>query len=60
MITVKKSESTTLKGKALTVVNDKIADYDTGQEIDIVSILKETFGESPFDLSAVQKVESEE
>jgi len=60
MIKVKKSESTTLKGKAITVVGDKFADYETGEEIDLVSILKNTFGEHPFDLSAIQKVDTEE
>ena len=60
MIKVKKSESTTLKGKALTIVENKFADYETGEEIDLVSILKNTFGEHPFDLSAVQRVDTEE
>ena len=60
MIKVKKSEATTLKGKSLAIINNAIADYDTGEEIDLVSVLKDAFGQTPFDLSAVQKVESEE
>ena len=59
MIKVKSNKSTVLKGKALVIVNDKFADNDTGEEIDLVSIFKETFGDSPFDLSAIQKFESE-
>ena len=60
MITVKKSESTTLKGKGIAIINDKLADKETGEEIDIISILKDAFGTATFDLSAVKKVESEE
>lgn len=60
MIKVKKSESTTLKGKAITIIGNKFADYETGEELDMVSILKNTFGESPFDLTAVQKMDTEE
>jgi len=60
MIKVKKSESTTLKGKAITITGDKFVDYETGEELDMVSILKNTFGESPFDLTAVQKMDTEE
>ena len=60
MIKVKKSESTTLKGRALAIINDKFADYETGEEVDMVTVFKDTFGELPFDLSAVQKVETEE
>lgn len=60
MIKVKKSESITLKGKALAVIDGKFADYETGEEIDIVSVLKNTFGEFPFDLTAVQRIDTEE
>ena len=60
MIKVKKSESTTLKGKAIAIVNDKFVDFETGEELDIISILKNTFGESPFDLTAIQKMDTEE
>ena len=60
MIKVKKSESTTIKGKAITIIDDKFADYETGEEIDLVSILKNTFGECPFDLNVVQRVDTEE
>lgn len=60
MIKVKKSESITLKGKAITIIDNKFVDYETGEEIDVVSILKNTFGEIPFDLTAVQRMDTEE
>ena len=60
MIKVKKSESTTLKGKAIAIIGDKFADYETGEEVDMVSILKNTFGECPFDITVVQRVDTEE
>ena len=60
MIKIKKSESITLKGKTIAIINDKFADYETGEEIDMIKILKETFGEFPFDLTAVQKSDTEE
>ena len=43
MIKVKKSESTTLKGRALAIINDKFADYETGEEVDMVTVFKDTF-----------------
>lgn len=60
MIKVKKSESITLKGKAITIINDKFADYETGEEVDLIKILKDTFGEFPFDLTVIQKSDTEE
>lgn len=60
MIKVKKSESTSLKGKALSIINNKFADYETGEIIDLIEILKNTFGDLPFDLTAIQKVDTEE
>ena len=60
MIKIKKAESTTLKGKALVIVDNKFSDYETGEKIELVSILKDTFGEHPFDITAIQKVETEE
>lgn len=60
MIKIKKSESTTLKGKAIAIVENKFVDYETGEEIDVVSVLRNTFGECPFDLTAVQRVDTEE
>lgn len=60
MIKVKKSESTTLKGKAIAITEGKFVDFETGEEIDMVSILKNTFGEYPFDLTAVQREDTEE
>lgn len=60
MIKVKKSESITLKGKAITIIDNKFVDYETGEEIDVVSILKNTFGEIPFDLTVVQRMDTEE
>ena len=55
MIKIKKSESTTLKGKAIAIAENKFVDYETGEEIDMVSILSNAFGELPFDLTAVQR-----
>ena len=60
MIKIKKSESTSLKGKNIAIINDKFADYETGEEIDMVKIFKDTFGEFPFDISAIQKSDTEE
>ena len=60
MIKVKKSESTTLKGKALVIIDNKFSDFETGEVIDLVQILKDTFGESPFDITAIQKTDTEE
>lgn len=60
MIKIKKSESTSLKGKSIIIINDKFVDYETGEEIDMVRILKDTFGDAPFDISAVQKSDTEE
>lgn len=60
MIKVKKSESITLKGKAITIIDNKFVDYESGEEIDLISMLKNTFGEFPFDLTAVQRVDTEE
>ena len=60
MIKVKKSESISLKGKAIVIINDKFVDYETGEEINIIQIFKDTFGEFPFDLSAIQKTDTEE
>ena len=57
MIKIKKSESTTLKGKDIAIAENKFVDYETGEEIDMVSILNSTFGEHPFDLTAVQRVD---
>ena len=60
MIKIKKAESTTLKGKSIAIVNDTFSDYETGEEIDLISILKNTFGDSPFDLTVIQKTDTEE
>ena len=60
MIKVKKSESTSLKGKSIVITDDKFVDFETGEEINMVSILKDTFGEAPFDITVVQRFDTEE
>ena len=47
----------TLKGifKALTVVDGKFVDSETGEEIDVVGILAKIYGDNAFDLATQYK-----
>lgn len=57
MITCKKSTTTSVKVKGAIVVNGNLIDEETGENI--ITILKETYGDVPFDLSTTVKMDDE-
>lgn len=62
MIKLEKTTKTVLKAKGLQVVNNNIVDPETGETLDLVAIVKNTFGENDmfdFTFTTSTKEESE-
>lgn len=57
MIKVEKTTKTDLKAKGLCIFNDKVV--DEGEVVDLIEMIKNTYGDSPFDLSVTRSVKEE-
>lgn len=57
MITIKKSESIILKGKGLLIKDGQVVNSESGEVVDLINILEDTFKNELFDISATQKTE---
>lgn len=59
MIKLEKTTKTNLKAKGLQMMNNSIMDVDTGEVIDINTILTNTFGAEYFDLQVTTSTKEE-
>lgn len=58
MIKISRSTNCKVVAKKISVTNGSFVDFETGEELDIASIISENIGDGvPFDLSAIQKNE---
>lgn len=61
MVKITKTKNCKVFAKKVAVSDGSFIDYETGEELDIVSIIGENIGTGmPFDLTAVQKNEEVE
>lgn len=59
MIKLEKTTKTVLKAKSLQVENNQIIDPETGEVINIVSMVQNTFGNDTFDFTFTTSVKEE-
>lgn len=59
MIKLEKTTKTNLKAKGLQMANNSIIDVDTGEVVDINTILTNTFGTEYFDLQVTTSTKEE-
>lgn len=59
MIKFSKSGNISGKFKNIAVVNNNFVDYETGEVIDLISIISQVVGEQPFDMALTQKSETD-
>lgn len=53
----KRTTKTDVKFKDIQIVNDHVVEFETGEEIDLISVLNEVYGEDVFTLSCTTKLE---
>lgn len=59
MIKLEKTTKTTLKSKGLQVKNNQIVDPETGEVINLINIISNTFGDGAFDFSFTTSTKEE-
>ena len=57
MVDAKKTIKTDIKFKEIKIVDQKVVDWDTGEEINLIANLFEVYGEDPFTLTCTTKSE---
>ena len=53
----KRITKTDLKFKDIQIVNNQVIEFETGEIIDLISVLSEIYDEEPFTLSCTTKLE---
>ena len=53
----KRTTKTDIKFKDIKIIDQKVVDFETGEEINLISNLLEVYGEEPFTLSCTTKTE---
>lgn len=59
MIKLEKTTKTNLKAKGLQIVNNEIVDVESGEALNLVNIIKNSFGNEYFDFSFTTSTKEE-